>query len=192
MLHPYFAVLGAGINLLGSAGYIWDTLKGRTKPNRVSWGLWAVSPLVAFAAELTQGVKLQSLMTLSSGLVPLAVFVVSFADRKAYWKIKRFDWYCAGLSVLSLVMWLITGEGNIAILFAIGADVLACVPTLAKSYTDPQTESASAFVAGTVASALTLLTISDWTFAHYAFPAYLLVANAAIAATILVRGRRPA
>lgn len=189
MLNPNFAILGAVINLIGCAGYALDTFKGKTKPNRVGWSLWAAAPLVAFAAELTQGVKLQSLITLSAGLGPLLVLLASFADRKAYWKIKPFDWYCAALSLTALILWLITGKGNVAILFSICADLLAGLPTAIKAYAHPETESSGAFVAGFIGTLLGLLTIQHWTFANYAFPTYLIIANGGIAGIIILRGR---
>ncbi len=189
MLNANFAIVGALISLFGCVTYAWDTLKGNTQPNRVGWSLWALAPLVAFAAELSQGVKLQSLVTLSAGFGPMLVLAASFVDRKAYWKIRPFDWYCAGLSVLALVLWWLTGKGNVAILFAIAADLLACLPTATKAFTNPETEHPFAFIAGSVGVLLTILTIQQWTFANYAFPMYLLIANTSIAGIIVVRGR---
>lgn len=189
MLNPDFAVVGAAIELIGCAGYALDTLKGKTKPNRVGWGLWAIAPSIAFAAELTQGVKLQSALTLAAGLGPLIILVASFVNRKAYWKIKPFDWYCAVLSLLALVLWLITGKGDVAILFSVCADLLAGIPTLMKSYTSPESESSGAFVAGVIGVILALVTIRYWNFANYAFPVYLLCMNGLIGGTILIRGR---
>jgi hypothetical protein len=189
MLNQNFAIIGAAINLAGCVSYAWDTIRGRTKPNRVGWSLWALAPLIAFAAELSQGVALQqSLMTFSAGFGPALVLLVSFTHRGAYWKIKRFDWYCAGLSLVALLLWWITGKGDIAILFSICADVLACLPTAIKSYTHPETESPSAFVTGAIGAVLTILTITEWQFANYAFASYLFVANAAIASIIIFRG----
>jgi len=190
MLNPNFAILGALIAVSGCASYAWDTLKGSNKPNRVGWSLWALAPLIAFAAELAQGVKLQqSLITFSAGFGPMLVLLASFADKKAYWKIKPFDWYCATLSLVALVLWWITGKGEIAIIFSICADLLACIPTAIKSYTNPETESPTAFVAGTIGVVITLLTIQHWMFANYAFPVYLLIANTSIAGIIILRGR---
>jgi hypothetical protein len=187
MLNPSFAIVGALISLFGCITYAWDTIRGKTQPNRVSWSLWATSPLVAFAAELAQGVKLQSLITFSAGFGPLIVLLASLVDRKAYWKIRPFDWYCAGLSLGSLALWWLTGKGNVAISFAICADLLACLPTATKAFTNPETESANAFIAGFVGVVITILTIQEWTFANYAFPIYLLVANGGIAGIIIIR-----
>lgn len=190
MLNPNFAILGALIAIFGCASYAWDTLKGNNKPNRVGWSLWALAPLIAFTAELTQGVKLQqSLITFSAGFGPMLVLLASFADKKAYWKIKPFDWYCAALSLTALLLWWITGKGEIAIIFSICADLLACIPTVLKSYTDPETESPMAFVAGTIGVIISLLTVQHWMFANYAFPVYLLIANASIAGIIILRSR---
>lgn len=189
MLSPGFAVLGGAINLMGCVSYARDTFRGKTKPNRVGWSLWATAPIVAFAAEVTQGVKSQSFVTLSAGLGPLLVLLASFADRKAYWKIKPFDWCCAALSLMALVLWLVTGKGDIAIFFSICADLLACLPTAVKAYSDPETESSSAFVAGFFGTILGLLTIQHWTFANYAFPAYLVLANGGLAGLIIIKGR---
>src|SRR5690348_16544499 len=37
--------VGSAIGALGTAVYLRDTLRGTTKPNRVTWLLWAVAPL---------------------------------------------------------------------------------------------------------------------------------------------------
>jgi len=191
MLNANFAILGAIIETFGCISYSLDTLKGKTRPNRVGWSLWALAPLIAFAAELAQGVKLQqSLITFSAGFGPLLVLAASFATRDSYWKIKPFDLYCAALSLIALLLWWVTGKSAIAIIFSIGADLLAGLPTAVKAFTNPETESPIPFVAGIIGIVITLLTIQRWTFANYAFPSYLLVANATIAGIIIVRGKQ--
>jgi hypothetical protein len=77
------------------------------------------------------------------------------------------------LSLVGLILWLITQEGNVAIIFSIVADILALLPTLVKSYKFPETESWSAFGGAASAAFITLLTIREWTFAAAAFPVYI-------------------
>ena len=84
------------------------------------------------------------------------------------------DYVCGALSILGLILWLITQQGNVAILFAIFADALAALPTIKKSYEEPKSESYLVFLFGCINATLTLLTIQVWTFANYAFPAYIL------------------
>ncbi|HKR82113.1 MAG TPA: hypothetical protein VJR27_03870 [Candidatus Saccharimonadales bacterium] len=162
------------LSLIGSGRYILAVVRGQAKPNRVSWFLWALAPLIAFAAEIKQGVGLQSVVTFMAGFGPLLIVITSFLHKKSVWKVTRFDLWCGALSLVGLALWLITRHGNVAIAFSIFADGLAGVPTLIKAYKDPKSESALVFALCIVTSALTLLTIKQWTFANYGFPVYLL------------------
>jgi hypothetical protein len=175
MLDPRFVILGAVFNLIGSTNYAWSTLRGHTQPNRVTWFLWALAPLIAFAAELGEGVGLQSVMTFMVGFGPALVLIASFLNPNAYWKISRFDLICGGLSMAAIVLWLITRSGNAAILFTILADGLAGAPTLVKAYRFPETENYRVFMFAAISAFITLLTIDTWNFAHYGFPLYIFI-----------------
>jgi hypothetical protein len=173
MLDPKFVILGAGFNLIGSISYVIATLQGKTVPNRVTWLLWALAPLIAFSAELDKGVGLQALMTFMVGFGPAMVFIASFINSKSVWKLTTFDFMCGGLSLAGLVLWLVTQEGNIAIGLSILADLLAALPTVVKAYKAPETENWHIFLFGAISAGITLLTIDSWDFAHYGFPLYI-------------------
>lgn len=174
---PYIVIAGAAIGLIGSLFYVKDTLFGGTKPNRVSWLLWVIAPMIGTAASLSAGVTWAALPTFIAGFGPLLVLIASFATKKAYWKLEKFDYLCGLFSILALILWLITKNPSIAILFAIAADALAAVPTIVKGWKHPKTESSYAY-APSIINALTAFTvITTWTFPEYAFPAYLVVVN---------------
>jgi len=174
MIDERFVIFGALLNLVGSGTYAYATIRGRTKPNRITWFLWALAPFIAFSASVKDGVGLPSLMTFMVGFGPLLIFLSSFVNRKAFWKISRLDIICGAISVLALVLWLVTGSGFIAILFSIIADLIAGIPTLIKAYSAPETENYSVFLFGAVSAVITLLAIDKWEFSYYAFPAYIL------------------
>jgi hypothetical protein len=175
MLDERLIIVSTIIYFIGGLSYLIDTLKGKVKPNRITWFLWAVAPLIAFSAELQKGVGLVSLMTFSMGFLPLLVFIATFINKKSYWKVKNRDYICGGLSFLGLGLWYITKEGNIAILFSILADGFAAVPTIIKSYYHPETETSKVYLLAAFNAAVTLLTIKVWSFAHYSFPLYILI-----------------
>lgn len=187
MLDVHFVILGAVIGSIGTAKYLWDTVRGTTQPNRVTWLLWATAPLLAFAVELHDGVGLQALMTFTVGFGPLLILVASFWSPGAAWRIGRLDWICGLLSVAGLVLWLVTRHGTIAIWASIGADALAALPTLRKSLVAPHTETAAAYAAAAVNAALTLLTVKHLTTAAVGFPLYILVV--ATLESVLIAGR---
>lgn len=173
MLNENFVLLGVLISLLGGISYIKDTLQGKIQPNRVSWGLWAFISMVAFSAEISQGVGIQSLATFMVGFIPLLIFLASFVNKKAYWKLTKFDLFCGVLSITGLILWYVTKIGNIAILFSIFADLMAGIPTLVKSYKYPETENWIEFMSSFISMSIAMLTFKTWTFAYYAFPLYI-------------------
>lgn len=174
MLDPRFIYLTIILNLAGSVGYALDTIKGKTKPNRVTWMLWALAPMIAFFASLSEGVGLSAIMTFMVGFGPLIVFLASFVNRKAYWNITRLDILCGSLAILALILWIITGTGNIAITLSILADLIAGIPTVVKAWKFPETESTNVYRNAALSAIITLLIIDHWTYAAYGFPLYIL------------------
>jgi hypothetical protein len=184
MIDEKFVIIGAILSFIGSMSYLIDTLKGITKPNKISWFFWALAPLIAFSAEIKQGVGWASLMTFVVGFFPLLVLISSFFNKNAYWKITKFDLFCGALSLSGLIFWQITRVGNIAILFSIVADGLACIPTIAKAWTNPETENWKVFLFSGINATITLMTLKYWNFQHSAFPIYILLADVILFAEI--------
>jgi hypothetical protein len=102
------------------------------------------------------------------------VFISSFFSKKAYWKLEKFDYICGIFSVLALLLWAITKEPFIAILFAILSDGFAAVPTLIKLWKHPETEHPSPYLTGLFSSLMSFTVIKSWAFVEVAFPIYLI------------------
>lgn len=175
MIDEKFVYVAAVLILLGDLSYLIDTIKGKITPHKITWFLWAFAALIAFFAQLQQGVGIYSLMTLSVGLIPALIFLASLFNRKASWKITTFDLFCGLLSLIGLILWGITQVGNLAILFSILSDGLAAVPTIIKSYQAPETENYHAFLFSGIGAAITLLTVKEWNFANSAFAVYIFI-----------------
>lgn len=175
MIDPRFVVIGALLNLWGSISYVISTIQGKTRPNRVTWFLWALAPLIAFSAQISSGVRYEAVMTLMVGLGPLMIFIASFVNAKAYWKIGTFDIACGVFSVLAIVLWQLSGSAIWAIVFSILADILAGIPTIVKSYKAPETENSIVFRNGAISAGITLLAVQVWNVANYAFAVYILL-----------------
>jgi len=187
VINVHFVFLGAAIGAVGSLAYMRDTLRGTTQPNRVTWLLWAFAPLLASAVEIRSGVGLRTLTTFIIGFMPLLVFVASFHNPAAVWKIRRIDYACGAMSLAGTAAWLATQNGVVAIAAAIAADFLAGVPTLMKSWSHPESESVSSYVGSVVNSGILLLTVVHWTTDVTAFPLFILCVGSV--EVLLVGGR---
>jgi hypothetical protein len=188
MLDERFVILGALAALGGTGNYVWATITGRAQPNRVTWGCRSAAPLIAFAAEIQEGVGLRSLMTFVVGLGPLLIFVASFVNPQAYWKLGPFDIGCGVLSVVALVGWAVTRSGVVAILLAVAADLVAGIPTIVKTWRAPETEAPLVFAVSIVNAGIALLTVDHWTTANVAFP--ILIACTGTTLTVIALTRR--
>jgi hypothetical protein len=175
MINPNFVYLGIGISIIGGVDYLIGTLKGTVKPNRVTWLIWTLAPALAFFAQLQQGVGAEAWSTFIVWFIPFLVLVASFMNKKAVWKVQKLDIICGLFSIIGLIAWLFTRVGNVAIVFSIIADFLACIPTLIKSWHKPETEGVLAYFVSIINAAIGLLIIKQWNFENYAFMSYILL-----------------
>ncbi|WP_461417176.1 hypothetical protein [Gordonia sp. GN26] len=189
MIDPRFVLLGTAISIIASLFLARAVLDGGIRPNRVSWFLWAVVPLIAFCAQIAQGVGLSALMTFSVTIAPMLVFACSFLSPHASWRIRPFDIVCGAIAGSAVAMWLILDDPDTAILMSILADAAAAVPTLIKAWRSPETESAAFYFAAGTNGIITVLTLQSWTFAEAAFPVYIAVATPSLAIVVAIRRR---
>jgi len=176
-MFEYLVIIAAIASLLAAFVYIRSMFVGGTKPNRISWLMWAIAPLIATAAALSNGVGWAVLPVFMAGFSPFLIFTSSFFAKKAYWRLSTFDYVCGVLSAIALIMWWLTQNPNVAIVFAIASDALASIPTLTKAWANPETESVWPFIIGVFGATCSLAVATLWIFSEYAFPAYLIIIN---------------
>lgn len=180
----YLVFVGAVLALFACFSYIRSMFKGEAKPNRVSWLMWSIAPLIATAAAISNGVRWAVLPVFMSGFTPLLIFIFSFVSKNAYWKLTFFDYICGLFSALALALWALTKDPNIAIIFAIASDGSAAIPTLTKAWSHPETENSLPFSAGLFSASTSFFAIQMWTFSSYAFPIYLVTINTLLLSSI--------
>lgn len=183
--------VGAVIGLLGAVAYARDTARGSNQPNRMTFVLWALAPLLGFGVQLRLGVGTVAVMTLVIGVGPLIILISSYSKTASGWKLGRFDYACGSLSAMGLAVWLTTGHGGASILLFVAADLLAGLPTIRKAWLAPHSESASLFLAGFVNSCITLATLDALTVETAAFPLYAFTMTSVLLVLIKARPRRP-
>jgi uncharacterized membrane protein len=196
VIDPRFVFLAAALSVFGGYGYVRDTLRGVTSPNRVTWGLWAIEGIFAFVVEVQQHVGIASVMTLMLGLVPLVVLMASFKNPHSVWKIGRFDVFCGLLSLAGFAFWALINEPTIALISFVAADQVAALPTVRKSWMAPASESSRLFFLGFLNCAITLLTLRHFTTSGVLFPGCVMVMDLSIGTLIATRlgqriGARP-
>lgn len=181
----WLVVLSAGIGIIGSSAYIRDTLKGKTRPNRVSWSMWALAPLIGTAAALAaKADPWATVRVFLAGFMPLLIFLASFLNRQSYWKLSAFDFLCGLCSLIALVLWLMVDSPRLAILLAATGDGFATIPTLVKAWKYPETETGWTYLAFLLSLLLIIPAIPKWDIENSAFQIYLMADNLLLAIVI--------
>ena len=149
-------IISALLMLIGGYAYFRDTLSGKTKPNRVSWFMWALAPLISIGAAFSADADIwASIRVIVGGIVPALVFLASFNNRHGYWKLSRFDLTCGALSLMALIFWGIVDSPLIAILLATAGNTFASVPTFFKAWNFPETETRLTYITSFLSSIVT-------------------------------------
>lgn len=187
-MFQYIVFLGAITQLIGIVIYIKETVRGNIKPNKVSWLMWAVAPLIASAAAYSDGVRWAVLPVFMAGFTALLVFIASFINPKSYWKLELFDYICAFCSILALILWAITKQPLVAIIFSIISYIFSAVPTITKAWKYPKTESIWTYVAGLFNAMTCFFALKIFSIAELAFPIYLVLESSLFIA-IIYKGR---
>lgn len=171
-------IIAIFLRLFAGANYLIATIKGAVRPNPITWLFWGLSPLIAFGAQLQYGLQPSAWVTLALGLGPLLIFIVSLTkSEKKRWRLGVFDFLCGASAAVGLVLWQLTSDPVIALLFGILADILGGLPTVYKAYVRPETEKAFPYMLSMMSMVVTLLTLRDWNFINVGFPVYIFCIN---------------
>ncbi len=176
----YTIILSIIFSSIGGISYMIETVKGRTKPNKITWFMWSIAPMIASYAAIKDGVGLVIIPVFLAGFNPFLIFLLSFINKNAYWKLERFDYICGLLSLVALVIYITTRDVTLTIIFSILSDLFAGIPTLVKSWKRPETENYKVFLFSSISILISFLSIQLWSFNELSFSIYLILMNTAI------------
>jgi hypothetical protein len=180
LVHPlpaWCAGIAIAIRLVGGGQYVVAVARRRARPNVVTWFLWGLTPMIAVAAQIEDGLSPEVAVTLVLGVGPLVVAVVGLCTDRSASHLTPFTLGCAGASFAGIALWQLTAIPALAIAFCIVADLLATLPTLRKAYAAPDTEYAPPYLLSVLAMLITLGTVEHGDFTAYGFPLYMLLVN---------------
>ncbi|HUC90020.1 MAG TPA: hypothetical protein VMR45_04415 [Patescibacteria group bacterium] len=180
MISYWFVFVAMAVRLLSGARYIFEIFQKGVKPNPITWFCWTLTSMVAAFAQWKAGVGIQALMTFTLGVGPLAVFVISILKDRDATHFTKSNIACGLLAIVGIVLWQITSDPVLAIVFCILADIFGAIPTIVKARKVPGSEPALPYFLTMVSMVITLLTIKTWTIADAAFPIYIFCINAVI------------
>ncbi len=191
MISSWLILTAVSLRLFSGVNYFLKTLNGQAKPNPITWFCWALTALVAFAAQIFEGVGPQAITTLALAIGPLCIFVLSMFKSRSASNFTTANLSCGILSIVGVVLWQMTDNPIAAIVFSILADIFGSIPTLAKLYKDPKSEPALPYALSIISMILATLAITDWSFIGCAYTIYIIFINVLIFSLTQIKVRLP-
>lgn len=160
------------IGLLGYLPYIITTLKGKTKPNRATWWVWGLLGIIQLVTYYYSESSFDSAIWLLAcyTLCQIIMALLSIRFGEGGWD--KLDKLCFTGVIFSIVLWRIFNSASITLLFTIAIDIFGAVPTVVKSYYEPEKESSFSWTIFLIANSLNLIAIGSWSLRSI-YPFYL-------------------
>lgn len=181
------ASLGVLLGLIGTFPYIRDTLRGKTKPHVITWLIWTLLALVAFAGQLVGGGGPGAYVTGVTAMMNAVILVLSVRFSKTL--VTRFDIGLLTVAMLALPLWWIAGSPIISVVLASVIMIIGYIPTYQKSWMLPERETVSLFAFSALKQLFGLLGLAAYNVLTVLFPLSLLIANLGLVFVILMRRR---
>jgi hypothetical protein len=177
---------GAGIVAVSAVYYAIDVLRGGTRPQRTSWGVWALVGILGVASSDAGGAGPGMYAAAVDAVACAATFLLSLIPRDGKPGGRRLDSYLGLAAVAGVVLWQfgpLTDAG--AAICAVTCDTVALWPTLRDARHRPDLESRLSWSTDVVGNGLCLAAVGTASVAALVYPVFLVIAAAAMATVLL-------
>jgi hypothetical protein len=179
-IHAWFGIAAGVVQALSLLPYLRAIVRGTTRPNAVSFGVWtvlSVIDVVAMYAGAGRGWPLVLPLVGTAGMTIITIFALSGYGYSAS---SRLDMACLVIGLIGIALWQMTGEPALALALSIVASLAAAIPTIVKTYRAPHTEYAPAWLMVAAASVLSILSVTTYDFTNLAYAGYMFLETATI------------
>lgn len=177
MSYETIGIIAGILALAGYIPYIYSIIAGQTRPNRATWFIWTiVGGLLAFS-YIAEGDQHSIWLPLGYFFGPLIVAILSLRYGYAEWT--RLDTICIVAAIISIIPWVLSDNATMTLVINVIIDSTGAIPTLVKTYREPETEDLTAWLIFFIANTLQLFAISMWNLAAL-YPIYLFFLAAAM------------
>lgn len=180
-------LLSVGLAILAAVIYVGQTLRGEVRPHPLSWFLFGTLSLTGYLVQRGEGVRQGSWTLMAMTVICFLFVAVSVARGER--SFSRPEWAFAVAGGAVFVVYLFTGQPNIAAALTTLVDALGYGPTFVRGWAQPRKDSVSSFALNGLKFVPSLMVMDPTNFATAFYPATLLVLNAAVAIMLVVRRR---
>ncbi len=179
---------------LGFIPYFIETLHGKTKPSISSWSIWTLIGFGILGSYYVLGARETAWVAMSNAICPLGILFIAlwkYRGEPQPWRKDEVACFIFGIALF--IIW-ITGVGiefcllpldvpvdwlsRISLYGSIIIDACGAIPTIVKSWRDPESESLLAWTLWTIGNILNIAAIfaaAEVTVDQIVYPVYMAI-----------------
>lgn len=182
------ALIAAALAVFGNIPYLKDMFRKKVKPHLYSWLLWSIVSSVVFFGQLAKGAGVGAIPTGVSAFFTILIFLFSF--KYGFPHITKKDTFLLIFALLGLVPWFITKDPTISVVIMVSIDLIAFIPTLAKTWIYPKTEDSLLYTTNAARHGLALFSLEAYNLATMLHSIVMIIVNVSMTAMILIRRKK--
>ncbi len=180
-----FGILSSIFVLVGAIPYLSDIHNRRAHPHVLSWIGWAFITALGGFAMLADGSQWVVAIIFANTISCLVIASYSIVRRVGVWSTTIWDYIFFGLGILGLILWQTLDMPVLALICAITADLSFGIPTIIKTYKNPDSETPFVWLTATISGLLSMFAIHAFSFSEVAYPVYLLIFDSVVLLLVL-------
>ncbi len=160
MIFTALGVLSAVIFILGDIPYLSDTIKGRIKPHRVTWGVVFLLNAIGFANQHSAGARNSLWLFGAAVFMTGAIFIASL--KNGVGGNTKLDMFALITSMIGVVLWQTFDSPLLSVIANMLVAIVALIPAFTKARKHPETENGIAYLAGAISSLLAAIAVGKF------------------------------
>lgn len=157
------ALLVVMLSLIGHAPYLIKTIRGRIKPNPISWLIWSISSMVTLLVVSSNGAGAATWSLYLGVSIQIITCFFAFRNSKKH-RATRFDILSFIAAVSGLVIWIFSDRPAIAMLLITTVEIVGWLPTIRKSWKKPREEDIFMWGMGILQLSLYIIALTSYNF----------------------------
>jgi hypothetical protein len=180
------AIIASLLAVVGNVPYLRDILRKKVKPHPYTWLVWSIVSCILFFGQVAKGAGIGALPTAASEIFTVIIFF--FSLQYGFKDIKKIDTIFLLLALLGIIPWVLTHDPTISVIIAVSIDLVAFVPTIRKTWKNPETETPLLYITNVLRHILMFFSLKAYNIATMLHSIVMITTNSIM--TILIVGKR--
>jgi len=181
-------IFGAILFLIGDYAYFRDTLIGKTKPQRVTWGVAFLLNSIGFANQYASGATNSLWLFGAAAFATGAIFLASLT--KGVGGHSKMDVFAIVASLAGVGLWMVFDSPLWSIFSTLAVVYASLWPTFIKARNHPESETGLAWLLGGISSLLAAISVGKLDWVLLILPINAALTQAYITYLLYIRAKR--